>query len=68
MKKISLKGLSMILSMNELKNVLGGSDPGLGGCNDSPCNCICQSDSNCWGDCSKCTKIANGVDYVCTQN
>jgi len=64
-KMISFQGLSKILSEKELKNVMGGSG---GACNSSPCNCYCESDSDCWGECKKCTPIHWQAKKVCSQN
>ena len=48
----------------ELKNVMGGS----GQCDESPCNCNCETDSNCWGACTKCVPIHWQAKKVCSQN
>ncbi|WP_379997621.1 bacteriocin [Dysgonomonas termitidis] len=52
MKKISLKGISSILSDKELKNIMGGSGQSCG-------VTICKSASDCWSGCSVCKDLPN---------
>ena len=48
--RISLRGLSSILSEKELRNVIGGSSVV-----DDDCGYACTSDSDCVRACKKCT-------------
>ena len=53
MKKISLKGISEILSVKEMKNVMGGSNDG--GCPHVTCSRTCNGQTlsvSCYGSCS----------------
>jgi len=82
MRKINLRGITESLSEREMKlvkggldqpmvdldNQLGGGDDGGSSCKESACNCFCSTNSNCWGECSKCVPIGNWPGKVCSQN
>jgi natural product precursor len=56
MKKISLRGISEILSAKELRNVVGGSDPDPG--DKEPCSKWCYYGTCCF------TKLQSCIDSV----
>jgi len=68
MKKISLSGISEILSEKELKNVMGGSDPGgTGGGKGGNCKVTCNDDSTHMADrcpSSQDAEVCNGKGGV----